>query len=718
MTKWQQHLQLRAENGDQAADDILWETKDMDENQLAQYLAQNDERVRAALQIKNLADKDANPDLTKEYYEMLNKGIMAGQGEGRFDLYGNKLKTVDDYMQLMGIRPPEGGYTDNERAAFTNPENPSYFGKISPDKLQLAAISRGYDNPEYLLEDMRRVGDMWQRGNRVEGYGPNNEIQPLPWLISALEGFTLPRVKEAQKEGREVTWQDISGDMVELGLNFIPGVGVVSKTGKVIARLPKVPGAIAKTAAYGADVFAVPFGSQSFDVLVNQERDVPRSEYDLKRMTAQAALMGTGKATAKQAIRTGKDVMEGSLGERAGGAEYKMNKGFIENIGEKTDDLIARRQTMLDRKADLARQRQNVKLEGDVDIPKGNTSPDDLIDADNYRILTEEANRISKSRAARDEYKAVMAQEEAVNELDTRFDNAVNEVKKWRAELESQKALGNEAGVQFAGQKLSAAQAELSAVNADIAGPKGKLAVEYGLFGNPGMVEVYKKANEAGTQQIVQLPDGRFVYARRVENSAGQPIDLNNFDGKIGPGQYTLQFPDAEYRLPVPEGTKPAVFRYGKEDITPNTVDRNQAASKAIQADPVLERKMAGNGQYGMEVTRDVVASALFTGASHNDLLGQLGGLESKRADAWWNAQMRKLGELTKSNFSPKQRQENFEAIMDVMSYGLDNIPEDKFAKRPEVYHAIATKLGYPGWTHWSENKVPNFPTTSYSSAD
>ena len=55
---------------------------------------------------------------------------------------------------------------------------------------------------------------------------------------------------------------------------------------------------------------------------------------------------------------------------------------------------------------------------------------------------------------------------------------------------------------------------------------------------------------------------------------------------------------------------------------------------------------------------------------------------------------------------------------MDVMSYGLDNIPEDKFAKRPEVYHAIAAKLGYPEWKHWSETKIPDYPTTSYSSAD
>ena len=125
MTKWQEQLKKRALNCDQEADDILWATRDMDDTQLAQYLAQNDEKVRSVLKMKSLADKDGDPALTKEYYEMLNKGIMAGQGEGRFDPSGNKLKSVDDYMQLMGVRPRDGGYTDDERAAFTLRQDPA-----------------------------------------------------------------------------------------------------------------------------------------------------------------------------------------------------------------------------------------------------------------------------------------------------------------------------------------------------------------------------------------------------------------------------------------------------------------------------------------------------------------------------------------------------------------------------------------------------------------
>lgn len=687
MTKWQEQLKKRALNGDQEADDILWATRDMDDTQLAQYLAQNDEKVRSVLKMKSLADKDGDPALTKEYYEMLNKGIMAGQGEGRFDPNGNKLKSVDDYMQLMGVRPRDGGYTDDERAAFTNPESPSYFGKIPQDKLQLAAISQGFDNPEFLLEDMRRVGDMWQRGNQIEGYGPNNEIQPLDWALSALKGFTLPRVKEAQKEGREVTWQDISGDMVELGLNFVPGVGVVSKTGKVVAALPKVPGAIAKTAAYGADILAVPFGSQAYDVAVNQGRDVPRSDFDWERMAAQAALMGTGKAAAKQGIRAGKDIMEGSRGAQAGGAEFKEGKDFLENIGEKTDDLIARRQAMLDRKADLARQRKNVQLEGDVDIPSGDATPDDLINADNYRILKEEAERIANSQPERETSRALDAGYEAMME------NMANNPR---------------APFIMNGEVTDLSPSERLMQNMDRISTSDFVMAQ----------NAYRKANEAGAQPIVQLPDGRFMYAQRVEKD-NVPVDIQ--PGKaFTPEEYRVQFPDAEYTFQLPKETKPTEFRYnfgGPGNI--NFIDRNHAAREQILKDPLISRKLEGAGNYRSEVARDVAASVLFTGAAHNELFGQLGGLEKKRADAWWNNQMRRLSKFTSGqNFSPKQRRDNFEAIMDVMSYGLDNIPEDKFRKRPEVYRAIAKELGAPDWKHFSENAVPDYPTTSYSSAN
>ena len=725
MTKWQEQLKKRAENGDQAADDILFETDGMDENQLARYLAENDARVRGVLQMKSLAEKDADPELAKEYGEMLNKGLSMGSGEGREDLYGNKLKTVDDYMELFGIQKGQGGYTDDDRAAFTNPENPRYFGKIPEDDLKIRAIQLFGENgtPAQLLEDLQRTGYMWQRGNRVEGYGPNNEFQPVDWALSALKGFTLPRVKEAQKEGRPVEWQDVTGDMLELGLNFVPGVGIVSKTGKVIATLPKAAGMAAKTAAYGADVFAVPFLSQAYDVGINTAtgRDVPRADWDLERMGEQAALMGVGKATAKSAIRTSKDIMEGSLGGQAGTAEYRTGKDFLENIGEKTDDLIARRQAMLDRKAELAKQRKNVNLPGDNDVVGTGASTEDILNAENYRNLTSEAERIANSAPERAAYRDILNRENQLYKEVTGLREEYGNLWKQNDEIESMLMFQDlsQAEEMELRSRLSAIRSKIQAVKAKMdeleGGPAG-----YSPETSAELTSQYMNANEAGARPLIQLPDGRLVRAEYV--------DANGM----------FRIPGMDYSLKLPEGSRYLEFKYEKsplleqaddgfvapemnlrpiEGVSMETKSRNHMAKKAIDSDPMLSKKMSGEGNYRNEVARDVTASVVFTGAAHNQVFGKLGDIERKRADAYWNAQMKKLGELTKSNFTPKQRKENFEAIMDVMAYGLDNIPEEKFRKRSSVYHAIASLLGSPDWKHWTEVEQVENPDPSASSS-
>lgn len=699
MTKWQERLKFLAEQGNQAADDIYWETKDMNEAELAAYLAANDEQVRSVLQLKYLAEKDADPELNREYYDLLNKGQMAFQGEGRFDPYGQKPLSVEDYMEKFGVEKGPGGYSDDQVAAFTNPENRDYFMKIkSPEQLEQIASWLSMGNSERLVEDMRRAADSWQRRNRIEGYDANNRILSsdanygLDWVLSALKGFTLPRVKEAQLDGREVTWQDVTGDMVELGLNFIPGVGIVSKSGKVVAALPKIPGAALKTGAYAVDVGAVPALSQAYDVGVNRAtgRDVPRADWDWERMGAQAAMMGTGKATLKSTARMGKDIMEGSLGEKAGGAEFNAGKGFIENIGEKTDDQIARRQAMLDRKAELAMKRENVALEGDRDIAssKGpNLTPQDIADAENYRILTGEAERLARSDAERQAYRQAASRQEARERVfrpDYSRDAEGNVVRGGNMAVPTGKG-----GYEFTWSPdsphnfESTVRAVEGVMNADA---------------DQAAANAYRAVNEAGAPDIVMLDDGRFVRADRVRN------------GEVDFGQ-DYPYPKTGYRsaeftydpnLPPSDYTAPGVTFLDGATVKP--VDRNVAVKAAIEKEPELARKLAGTSTYAGEVARDVVASVLFTGAAHNDLFGKLGGLESKRADAWWNAQMKKLGELTSSNTAnPKVRQQNFEAIMDAMTYGLDNVPVDKFRKRPEAYHAVAAKLGYPGWMHPSE---------------
>lgn len=709
MTKWQEKLKQRALNGDQAASDIYRDTDGMDEGQLAQYLVENDERVRKALGMKYLAEKGAketyDPSLVKEYYDLLNRGKMAFQGEGRFDPYGNSVTGLDEYMEKFGVKPEEGGYTDDQRAAFTNPENSNYFGKIkTPDQLREIAVWMGKDDPSSLVEDLRRTGDAWQRANRVEGWGPNNEFT-LGWFKSALKGLAAPRVKEAELAGREPNWKDISGDLVELGLSVVPGVGIVSKSGKLIARLPKWPARGLTAAAYGADAAAVPAGSQAYDIAVNDEG--PRSTWDWTRFGAQTGLMGAGKAATKQFARGGKDIMEGSLGARAGGSEFNDGKGFIESIGEKTDDLIARRQAMLDRKAELAGKRSNVNLPGDMDIKAGGFSVDDLIDADNYRILAEEANRIGKSAGQRKAFNEAVAPLQAAQDLGRKSQEILREMEKeqWKIKaLEDAKARGNTRaiaeltpGVESYYKNFDRLSAIHDLPEAKLAGPSYQGADKVNAAG--AAFSAYRKANEAGARDIVQLPDGRFAYADRV-------------------GPDGLRYPGAEYAVPVEGAVRPAEFRYPAYDteVPAGTVDRNRALKEAIDRDPLVSRKLE-SGNYRKELARDVLASMGFTAASHNDLIGKLNEVEAKRADAYWNSQLRKLSDLTSSKYDPATRRENFEAVMDALSYGLDNVPDDKFRKRPETYHAIAAKLGNPGWKHPSETREVPVPATSYSTA-
>jgi hypothetical protein len=127
---------------------------------------------------------------------------------------------------------------------------------------------------------------------------------------------------------------------------------------------------------------------------------------------------------------------------------------------------------------------------------------------------------------------------------------------------------------------------------------------------------------------------------------------------------------------------------------------------------------MNGGGNRWAETTRDAVVSFGINSAFHNDLIkSKWGNIDDKRAEAWWNSQMKKLSEFTSAKYDPKERKRNFEAVMDAMSYGLDNIPDEKFLRNPDIYHAIAAKLGRPDWRHPLEMQRPVVPTNSNSTA-
>ena len=708
MEKILKRLQQLGLNGDEIADNLYWDAKELDEDSFSLWVAENDSKLRKVLNVDALltdADKEDKAFL-KEYTDIRNNGLSIFKGDKKLDPKGKPMKTLDDFMGALGVG--NGEYKDDDRAAFSNPQNPKYWKNMPEEDRTLAALSLGYNDAEEMGADIDRVANGFQLQNQVEGYGPNNELQPVSWAISALKGFATPRVKEAQMAGRDVTWQDVAGDMAELGLNFIPGVGIVGKGGKVIAKIPgasKVANTAAGSmlgqgAAMVADQVAVPGLTQAIDANILYNPNVlgdetsglnPRSEFDLGKMAAQSGAIAGAKGTVKGAAMVGKNMLEQGMGSKAGKSAFRQGFDMFESIGEKTDDLIKRRQAMLDRKAELAKLRENVNLPGDRDVVTSGVSTDDLINAENYRILTSEAERLANSEKARQASRTSVSGEEAAKILDN---TAYKQKPVWN-------------GYQFV------------------------------LMGDP-MLE--KRVN-AGIAADVSTPSSAgYVYRQANENTPYKDLLVMN-DGRVVPKEYVtregeLQYPGADYTFKADAQLSPLKFQYDdginnlieknsiKEpvDFNPainhrNEVSRNPAVLKQIENDDLLRRKLDPSKTAFKENARDVLANIGFNALAREGVVGNVGDFDKKREQALWNKMMIKMRPLTANSKLPIEvRKKNADAVMNVMQYGLEGLPTELFQQNPKVYHIIADNLGVKGWRHPSEESNPQ-PTTSYSSA-
>lgn len=695
MDKILDRLHKLALNGNQAADDLYWDVKDnnYDEDAFALWLSNNDKQLRDVLNLDALmvdATKD-DKEFLKQYNDLRQKGLFMFTGDKRVGPTGQPLKTLDDFMTAFGVEQESDGYNDDVRAAFTNPENPQYWGNMSNEDKTLAALSLGYDSADDMKLDLDRAANQFQRVLAVEGWDANNEMEPLEFAKSTLKGIALPRVKEAQLAGREATLNDYSGDATELLLNFVPGVGFV-KAGKVIAKVPKIGSKIVdnkklnligRGAALIADQAAVPFGTQFLDsqLFYNPNRAGentsvlnPRSEMDWKSIAAQSGAIAGAKGAVKGSAGVIKSMMEQGLGNEHGGGWFEKAAKSFEAIGEKTDDLIARRQLMLDRKAELAKKRANVTLPGDLDITAKLGDFNDLINAENFRILTSEGERIAKSQKQRKLKDVIRSGEDANIEMNMRERGYLQEIS---PDYDSQL------------KELIDA---------------GKRAKE--LVKNKPELQ-YRKANEQSPyESLLQMSDGRVV-----------PRDYVTLDGE-------LRYPGADYSIRVNEKLSPIKFGYddyhnsmnvfnpdndpfrGMSNFAPNNaideskvVPRNPTVKEQILKDELLKRKMDPTKTVLKEVARDVAANAGFNVLAREGVVGNVIDLEKKREDAMWNRTMNKLRPLTaNTDLTPEERKKNIDAVLNVMQYGLEGLPKDLYAKNPKIYHLIADNLGVKDW--------------------
>lgn len=763
MDKILEALRLQAEHGDENADRLYWAVKDagISEQEFPLWVAQNAQELSSALKFKSVMEDATEEEkaLQNEFTKLRNQGTRAFMGDGKSTVTGAPQRTLDDFMgeSGFGVLPSDGdAFSDDDRAAFTNPENSAYWGNRSADDIRRAAWSLGYQDEEQMRRDLERAGNQFQHAQAVEGYDANNSIQPIDWAVSALKGFAAPRIKEAQLAGRDVTWQDVAGDLAELGLNFVPGVGLVGKGGKVVARFGRAGEAIGRGVPLVVDQFAVPAGTQAIDAGLLYNPNMlgtetsglnPRSEIDLGKMAAQAGGIATAKGAIKGAGMVGKNMLEQGMGNETGGEAFRGAVKAFESIGEKTDDLIARRQAMLDRKAELAKQRQNVTLPGDRDVSNARASVDDLYNADNFRILTEEADRIAKSSAERDAYRQALAAERVRTEAYNKSPLArLN--KTIRGYQQAMDAMADDPEMMEALRKNM--ESDLAKLQEEIASSPNPLR----MYSNParaetgaaggyedflGVQRAYQAANEAGAKEIVQLPDGRFIYADRLErggvNSPKEHFHTENLsDEGLGlgfPDDYRIEFPGADYTLPHVEGIKGVPFIYEKDPMSPGSmnvspyngtlkdglvVSRNPAVLAQIEKDELLKRKLDPSATAFRENVRDIGANIGFNGLVRQGVIGNVTDFDRKREQALWNSTLRTLSPLVADfRIPPAERQANADAIMDVMTYGLDGIPAEKFASNPSIYRAIAERLGVRNWKHFSEYDAQ--PETSYSTS-
>lgn len=681
MEKIKEIIEALADNGGRA-EQVYMDTYGMSEAELADYIATHDAELRELLGIKYLAEKGASPDISNEYFNLLKRGkaIRDPDPYTRKDVYNEDIKGLDYYLEKLGVPKSGGEYNDDIRSKYTNPGNAEYIGNWNETELNNYALEDKQD-PSTWRAGMLRAASDYQRGNQARGYDADNGLT-YRWFTDLAEELAFPRIREAKLMGRDWDMKDLAGDLAEAGLNFVPGVGVVSKSGKIVAKIPNAVGKSAvKFGAGVADNLAVPLGSQLYDMAAYGEDD-PRGEWDLTRVVSQAGANAAGKAMLKGAgMGIGSKFVDASAGD-AGDKAFKQGVGqYIKDFGYKTDDAIAARQAALDAQAELAKVRSNVRLEGQHDVA-GKLTPDAIIDAENYRVLSDELDRLKAGEKTRKAWQDAYASQNAANDARARNLN------------------GNSA------DNVSEAERKL-------AGSADRKATQDAF-------SAYRKANETG-EPIVMLDDGRFVRASSIRNVDGFPV----FD--FG----------TEYRMPVQGGTRTPAYMYDDPSLhgkvnpeaggytiavnrgqhgSANFVDRNQEVEKAIKADPLLSRKYEGGiNSPGAEIARDFAGSVLANAGAREGVTRNVVGytdpskmkMEDKRANALWNRQLNRLrtGIIDKAK-TPEQRREYSDGVMNVLTYGLDNLPEATFRRNPSLYRAIASELGNGSWKHWSEEPM------------
>ena len=355
-----ERIEQLSDSGNKTASAIYKETFGMSDKELALYLGDDAHAAEVAklLGVQNLVTKDANQALAKDFYELRNRGRqMVNPDRGQMlDVYNEKLKDVPYYMEKFGLPTEQGKYRVEDQIKFVK-----NIDKLDPIELQNLANQEGFATADQMRNEIKRtgerlVGDLARKGRSTE----TGSVTPL-YFAKGAAGFVAPRMHEANEMGNDITVADIGGDAVELGLNFIPGMSAVSKGARALSKfkpLKNLPGSVATRIASGAtEMGAAPLGSQVYDYAF-YDKDDPRGQWDWARIGAQSAGSLAGLGTVKGIGAQGKNLLEGTSGKSGATNAAKSLMDAAENIGNDAKENIARRQLVMERKAEMARDPQ------------------------------------------------------------------------------------------------------------------------------------------------------------------------------------------------------------------------------------------------------------------------------------------------------------------------------------------------------------------------
>lgn len=669
-----------------------------DEAEVAEYIATHDADMRRLLGVKNLVEKDADKELGEQYFDLYTKGnnLLNPDPYRRTDYYGNDVKDVDHYMELLGVSKEGGEYNNDQRAAFTNPESPEYFGKRDRDYLQGRAMKElgNTASADDLMNVMTRMADSYRYNREQRGYNADNSTDVGAWLTDLGQEVFLPRMREARLAGREWGWEDLIGDAAELGLNFVPGVGVFNKAGRLVARLPKGLQIPTRLVGEAVESAAVPLGSQAYDYVAYDEND-PRGQWDWTRVGAQYAGAIGAKGTIKMGARTAKDAAN-FAGGKSNEAGVKKMLDIAEDIGYDSQNALNARNLVLQERAkvslDPAYSRPNKEYVSGQSLRTGEfRTPEAIKDLTDFEIRRAEAERLAGTQKYRDALDAAQA------ELDNAERNYGMALATGNLEEQRAAALARSE----ANQKVMAANRALMEANmAD----REIVQLADGRF-------TYKDGGIVGgtaDMEGVRMP---YYYPRKGADPSPVPSDVTVLK------QYGQDIPEAngKVRFDAPEAQAVAG---APAEQTISYAPRDYTVIKAVGNDRDLDAVLKGRAKFQKPV--NTATNVLFNAGAREGIVGQGLDLDEKRRNALWNQQLTQLRPYVAGakGISPNEKKARVDAIMNVLSYGgLDNLPEEVYRRDPEHYDEIAAMLGMRGWMHWSSPKarVNDVPTPSYS---